>query len=104
MADAQVPCVFIAHRCLELFLGHTFAVLVLTGDWRLLHGYSSVIRYLKGEQGLAGVPLCDFSSHRWLGVLLAQPLWFIRVCTDDHQSPLRVLISLLAIGFLGYPL
>lgn len=58
-------------------------VLVLTGDWRLLRGYSSVIRDLKGEPGLGGVPLCDSSSHRWLGVFLAQPLGFIIVPTDD---------------------
>lgn len=73
MSDAQVSCVFIAHRCLELFLGHIFMVQVLTGDWRLLLGYS-VIWDLKSNQGLARVPLCDSSSPRWLGVLLAQPL------------------------------
>lgn len=63
-------------------------VLVLAGDWRLLRGYSSVIRDLKGERGLVGVPLCDSSYHRWLGVWLAQPLGFIIVPTDNQQSPL----------------
>lgn len=87
MSDAQVSCVFIAHRCLELFLGLIFVVQVLTGDWRLLLGYS-VIWDLKSNQGLARVPLCDSSSPGWLGVLLAQPLWFISVPTDDQQSPL----------------
>lgn len=61
----------IAHRCLKLFLRHTFVILVLTEDWRLSLEYPSVIQDLKGDHGFIGVHLCDFSAHRLLGMLLA---------------------------------